>query len=300
MGYLVEWHIPRKKFDFDILDTLPDGLRAHVFEIDECEFNLIHADFRSSKVFPVKFGEKYQKLDELYESLAKQEVYPSSIYAGLEVAINTQVVHLNLWLSNALQDEVISIHTNDDQADLSVRSIAGSLSRLRFRAEDIEVLYENGEVHIFPLITEMNEPVVNLEELDNPAFTMHAREKEQTSDLHEIAAEEIDSLLGIKPQMIGLATWDFDEECLRRVFTGKDKDKEVLQDERQGAVPGGSKQVTLKTRVTLVMLALFAVTAFNGYKEYEKSGHLDPSWYIGVGVSIALVLIVFVVLAKRK
>ena len=49
MGYLVEWHIPKGRFAFDILDTLPSGLRANVFEIDGCESNLIYADFSSRK-----------------------------------------------------------------------------------------------------------------------------------------------------------------------------------------------------------------------------------------------------------
>jgi len=300
MGYLVEWHIPKGKFDFDVLDTLPPDLWTNVFEIDECEFSLIDADFRSSKIFPKSFDSKYDKLNRLYESLTKAGTYVPLIDAGLEIALNPQVVNLNLWLSNALQDEVISIQSNDDQLDLAVQSKSGSLSRLRFRAEDIEVLYENDEVHIFPLVTELGGPVVDLKKFDNGDFTIHPREKEQTSELHEIAAEEIVSFLGIKPQTIGLATWDFDEERLRSVFTRETKAREVPQDRIERAAPKEKKQLTLKTRFTLIMSAVFAVSAFNGYREYEKSGQLDPLWYITGGATIALVLIIFAVLAKRK
>jgi surface polysaccharide O-acyltransferase-like enzyme len=48
------------------------------------------------------------------------------------------------------------------------------------------------------------------------------------------------------------------------------------------------------------MLAVVAVSAVNGYREYQKSGHLDPLWYIIVGVTIAVVLVVFAVFAKRR
>lgn len=291
MGYLVEWHIPKHKFDFDVLNRLPSGLAVSVFRIDGCDLDLVYADFAARKFFPQQFDDKYDKLNSLYETLVEM---------GLYVSPYSQVVNLNLWLSQALKDEVISVVSNDDQLDLAVQSRSGSLSRLRFRTDEIEVLYENDDVQIIPFFPELSEPEVNLKNFDNRDFIIQPREKVMSSELHEIAAEEVVSFLGIKPQLIGLATWEFDEERLNRVFTREVTETAAPENRAKEVVFQQEKKLSLKTRFIVLMLAALSVLGMLGYSEYKDAGHIDSSWYIATGATIALVLIVFGVFAKRK
>lgn len=121
-----------------------------------------------------------------------------------------------------------------------------------------------------------------------------------SSELHEIAAEEVASFLGIKPQVIGLATWDFDEDCLQRVFTRKIPAESAARKKTEKEAASKSKNLSLKTRFILIMSAMFSVVGIRGYSEYKDSGHLDQSWYIAAGATIALALIVFGMLARKK
>lgn len=143
-------------------------------------------------------------------------------------------------------------------------------------------------------------PIVDLDKFDNGTFIIHPREKEDTSELHEIAAEEIESFLAIKPEVIGLATWDFDEACLRRVFTRNGREGLASKERTKGATPRKNRKLSLKTRFIFMMLAVIVVSGISGYREHEKSGQLDHLWYISSGATIALVLLIFVLLAKRK
>lgn len=77
-----------------------EGRLFNVFEVDGGESRLIHADFRSRKILPQRFDDRYDKLNQLYEALTG---------AGIEIALDPQMVILRKVLCRQARSHVICL-----------------------------------------------------------------------------------------------------------------------------------------------------------------------------------------------
>ena len=121
-------------------------------------------------------------------------------------------------LLNALVNQpVLSFVADDDQLDFACVADECRLSKLHCRAEDLELLFDNGVAQIQPLQPEMDgeeEILTNLTELriSLPDIAVADRRVPWDPQLHFVAIRELLTFAGIKEPILGLGSFDPPED----------------------------------------------------------------------------------------
>lgn len=211
MSYLIKQHIVRGEINMDSLKFLPAGLSITAYKNEALDFVFLEINYDSKSSLSAIFPEKNSIFDKLYQTLKSSWPYAHDSF-------DIQLISLNILLSTTLNTQVLSLVSDDDTYDLSVISKQGSIERLRFKAEDIEVLYENDVINIYPLVTYDNGPIIDLSIFQCTPFTVHHRIRQDECRLHNIAKSELASFLNDHTNILGLGTFDPPARIMNRLF----------------------------------------------------------------------------------
>lgn len=214
MGYLVVAHATKTMPDPLKLASLPSSVGWAVYHDAEADAFFIDT-FRSgrnqdwpftgmppSKELPLEFVQGLEALAEIYKALQD---------AKLANSFNRAFLNLNLALSKSLQVPVCSFYSNDDGLDFACVSDNGRLTRLRCECGDLQVVFEQGNAVIQPLLIEDDEgESADLSYLYDPKKGIRVldRNQQQSSDLHAIAAAEVMAFLRLDKPPLGLTSFD--------------------------------------------------------------------------------------------
>ena len=142
MGYLLTSHIIKGESDLNRLNDLPKEISFKVYR--DIKTGCLCIDFFTSGKenkypfqrmlpatgLPLEFDGQDASLNDLYDCLKKSASANS---------FKRALVNLNKIVSEKLDNEVLSIASDDDGIDLAVKSSSGRVQNLTFRAEDIEI-----------------------------------------------------------------------------------------------------------------------------------------------------------------
>ena len=178
MGNLVTGHIVKVEVDFNQLMTLPTDIVFKAYRHADFEFRFL--DFYKigrenlfpfqhllpQSLLPERLPKSYDSLNLLHQMLEK---------AGLSFSFPRSILNLNLAVSALLDVPAASFAADDDELDFFVQSNKGSLTRLHFLADDLEILWENREIHIHPLIGDDVGETTDLSVFQDSMFIVHER-----------------------------------------------------------------------------------------------------------------------------
>ena len=215
MGYLVVAHVTKAAPDLARLQTLPANL-GWVLYRDEAAgayfIDLFEAGRQPEWPFTALPPTK-QVTSDLPPGLeALTKVYRALEELGRADSFRRGFVNINRMISSALQMPVCSLCADDDGLDLTCVSNGGSLQRLRFESDDLEVTYDAGKVVIQPHGSdEMDEDeLADVAHLHDPAGGIHVEERDEdlSTQLHNVATAEVARFLGVQNAPLGLGTFD--------------------------------------------------------------------------------------------
>ncbi len=233
MAYLLTTHIIKGNADLSGLSDIPKEISFKAYREREADFTCI--DFFSSGKenkypfqrmlpatgLPLIFEGDDVALNDLYEGLKKSSAANS---------FKRALVNLNKIVSEKLCAEVLSIASDDDGLDLAVKSNNGVLQDLRFRAEDIEILYDSKSIIVQPLLTEEDESFVDLNNFQSEAFELKERNKDFCTELHYIALKSVQAFLGTNEKVLGLGSFDPEPLNLEEVIFQTSSQSNTLQE----------------------------------------------------------------------
>ena len=213
MGFNVNSHVVKGEFDADGLKALLPGIPFAASRIKghDCIFLSIDVPYltRNEALAP-NLPNPYAALHQLYRALEAD---------GVAVCFNRGLANLNLKLSKLFEGSVLSIESSDDMVDFTVASACGLFTGLQFKAEDVEVVVEDGNIHIYPLVTELAETVVDLSIFDGGPFVVHGRDRLETDDVNRIARLVLKAFLNTEHDVVDILLEDLsheDEELIYR------------------------------------------------------------------------------------
>lgn len=156
MSYYISATIVKGNVDLGLLNKMPEGLAFKAYGADSLD-----GVFLDVCLSTTGFSDPFQNCvpDRLLSqalpdknshlNLLRKKLHQRG--GDLELELQTSLINLSLQLSSLFGTEVLCLSSDDNGMDFCARADSGNIKKLRFRVEDIEVLYENGKVNIIPL-----------------------------------------------------------------------------------------------------------------------------------------------------
>lgn len=213
MGYLIAAHVMNQEPDPSKLSALPVSIAWSLYR-DDGGGPFYLDTFRTGRKQNWPFTSMPSAKD-LSLDLAKGGEGLAITYKALEEALlansfNRAYFNLNLALSEMLQMPVCSFCSDDDLLDFACVSNNGNLTRLHCECGDLDIVCENGQVTIQPLLVEEEGLCTNVTNLHDPATGVDVLERnvDQSRLLHHVASIEVVRFLGVKKAPLGLGSFE--------------------------------------------------------------------------------------------
>jgi len=221
MGYLVVAHVVKSAPATERLSALPPGIAWSVHQEDSTGAFYIDTykagrtqswPFTSmppTKDIPLELPQGLEPLEAIYRALEK---------AQLANSFKRGFLNLNLVLSQALQAPVCSFCSDDDGVDFVCQSDRGRLQRVHCECGDLDIIYNDGQVTVQPLLMEDGE-ATDTSDIHHPqnGVVVLDRNVEQSPLLHLVASKEVSAFLGIQQPPLGLGSFDGMQAPPRRI-----------------------------------------------------------------------------------
>ena len=213
MGYLVVAHIMKNMPDLARLSELPtsmdwslhqdDGVGAFYLDTFKAgrKQDWPFTSMPPTKEIPLDFAPDLEPLAAIYRVLEKSQLAHSFPRGFL---------NLGLAISKALLQPVCSFCSDDDGLDFAFISDSGRLLRLHCECNDLDIVYEDGEMTVQPLLLEDDEFITDVSLFCDLPNNIHVQDRnvEHSPRLHRVASLEATRFLGLQEAPLGLGSFD--------------------------------------------------------------------------------------------
>lgn len=272
MGYLVTAHIIKGQADRALFNDLPAGVSFNAFKVDNFDAQFLSC-YKAGSASQYPFQAAYTPpalsewmdtpnhfLNPLYEVLRK---------AGAANTFRRGFVNLNLIFSKTLNLPVLSFVSDDDETDFAIQSTSGVLEKLHFRADDIEVVFQEGQIHIYPLQSVEDEPIFDLSLFNSTPYVVHPREREYSSLIHNFASAEVKTFLQTEESVLGLNTFDGPTNSIEEIFKyeGAQETPQAIQETKATHEQSALSDASRTSRLIAVVIDIAIIPVLYGLIE---------------------------------